>query len=108
MYKLYFTKHFKEDAIASLNYIKNTLQAPVSAENLKIEIKKTYKNIKQNPLMYPVVPNDYLASMGFRFTMVKNYMLFYIIEEKQVNIIRFLYGRRDWITILKETNIIEG
>ena len=108
MYKINFAKHFKEDVRSSVIYIKNTLQAPVSAENLKIEIKKTYKKIKQNPFMYPIVPNDYLASIGFRFTMVKNYMLFYIVDEKQVNIIRFLYGRRDWMNILKETNIIEG
>ena len=108
MFKINFAKHFKEDVQSSVNYIKNTLQAPVSAENLKIEIKKTYKNIKQNPFMYPVVPNGYLASMGFRFTMVKNYMLFYTVEEKQVNITRLLYGRRDWINILKETDIIEN
>jgi plasmid stabilization system protein ParE len=81
------------------------LQAPAASERLKDEIKRTYKNLKQNPFMYPVVPSNDLASMGFRFIMVKNYMLFYIVEEKQVNIIRFLYGRRNWINILKETNI---
>jgi plasmid stabilization system protein ParE len=105
MYTLNFAKHFHDDVKSSVNYIKNTLQAPAASERLKDEIRKTYKNIRQNPFMYPVVPNDYLASMGFRFTMVKNYMLFYIIDEKQINIIRFLYGRRDWITILKETNM---
>jgi plasmid stabilization system protein ParE len=31
----------------------------------------------------------------------KNYRLFYIIEEKEINIVRFLYGHRDWINILK-------
>jgi plasmid stabilization system protein ParE len=108
MYKLYFTKNFKDDVKRSVNYIKHTLQAPVAAERLKSEIKRTYKIIKDTPLIYPVVPNDYLASIGFRFTMVKNYMLFYIVEEKQINIIRFLYGHRDWITIIKNTSIIEN
>jgi toxin ParE1/3/4 len=105
MYKLNFAKHFQEDVNSTLNYIKDSLQAPVASERLKDEIKKTYKNLKQNPFMFPVVPDDELASIGFRFAMVKNYMLFYIIEENQINIIRFLYGRRNWITILKETNI---
>ena len=107
MHQIIFAKHFQEDVKSALNYIKNTLQAPAASERLKDEIRKTYKNIKLNPLMYPVVPNVDLASMGFRFTMVKNYMLFYIVEEKRVNIIRFLYGRRNWINILKET-IIEN
>lgn len=107
MYKLFFTKSFKDDVKQSVNYIKHTLQAPVAAERLKAEIKKTYKIIKSTPFVYPVVPNDYLAAMGFRFTMVKNYMMFYIIDEKQINIIRFLYGHRDWISLLNNINVIE-
>jgi plasmid stabilization system protein ParE len=106
MYKLNFTNKFKEDVKHCVNYIKHTLQAPVAAERLKAEIKKTYKIIKDTPFIYPVVPNDYLATLGFRFTMVKNYMLFYIVAKKQINIIRFLYGHRDWINILNNTNII--
>ncbi|MDR1108003.1 MAG: type II toxin-antitoxin system RelE/ParE family toxin [Spirochaetaceae bacterium] len=104
MYTLFFAKNFKDDVKQSVNYIKHILQAPVAAERLKTEIKKAYKIIKNTPFIYPVVPNDYLASMGFRFTMVKNYMLFYIVEEKQINVIRFLYGHRDWINILNNTN----
>jgi plasmid stabilization system protein ParE len=108
MYKLFFTKNFKDDVKQSVNYIKHTLQAPVAAERLKAEIKRTYKIIKDTPFIYPATPNDYLASMGFRFAMVKNYMLFYVVEEKQVNIIRFIYGRRDWADLLNNTTIIEN
>jgi plasmid stabilization system protein ParE len=108
MYKLIFGKTFREDVKSSVNYIKQTLQAPVAAERLKDEIKKTYKKIKDAPFVYPIVPNEYLASLGFRFTKVKNFMIFYIVEEKQINIVRFLYGHRDWINILKATNIIEN
>jgi plasmid stabilization system protein ParE len=105
MHKLFFAKNFKDDVKQSVNYIKHILQAPVAAEKLKTEIKRTYKIIKDTPFIYPVVPNDYLASMGFRFTMVKNYMLFYIVKENQIKLIRFLYGHRDWINILNNTNI---
>jgi len=105
MYRLNFAKHFQEDVNSTLNYINDTLQAPAASERLKDEIRKAYKNLKQNPFMFPLVPDYELASLGFRFTMVKNYMMFYIVEENQINIIRFLYGRRNWITILRETNI---
>jgi len=103
MYKLSFAKHFQEDVKSTLSYINNTLQSPIASERLKKEIKSTYKKIKQNPFIYPIVPNDDLSSIGFRFSIVKNYMLFYIVEENKINIIRFLYGRRNWISILKET-----
>ncbi|MHC6204293.1 type II toxin-antitoxin system RelE/ParE family toxin [Breznakiellaceae bacterium SP9] len=107
MYKLVFGETFKEDVKSSVNYIKQTLQAPIAAERLKNEIKKAYKTIRDTPFIYPIVPNEYLASLGFRFTMVKNYMMFYIVEEKQINIVRFLYGHRDWMNILKDRKLIE-
>jgi plasmid stabilization system protein ParE len=108
MYKLNFSKKFKEDVTQTVNYIKHTLQAPVASERLKAEIKNSYKIIKETPFIYPVVPDDYLASLGFRFTMVKNYMLFYIVEEKQIKIIRFLYGHRDWMNILNSRDLMRN
>ena len=107
MYTLSFSKLFKDDVKSSISYIKHALQNPIAADRLKNEIRIVYKKIKKMPYMYPAVPNEYLGSMGFRFTMVKNYMLFYIVEEKHISIIRFLYGHRDWINILKNTNEIE-
>jgi len=104
MYTLSFSKLFREDVKSSVNYIKHTLQAPAAARRLKDEIKKAYKKVKETPFIYPAVPDEYLASMGFRFIMVKNYIIFYIVEGKQINISRFLYGHRDWINILDNTN----
>ena len=105
MYKLSFTQSFHYDLKSSVNYIRNTLQNPTAANGLKDEVKKTYLKIKQTPFIYPAVPDEYLASIGFRFIMVKNYMLFYKVENNTVNIIRFLYGRRDWKNILENREI---
>jgi plasmid stabilization system protein ParE len=100
MYTLSFSGIFREDTKSSVNYIKNTLQAPAAAQRLKDEIKTSYKKIKENPFIYPIVPDEYLASKGLRFKMVKNYMMFYKVENNDITIIRFLYGQRDWINIL--------
>jgi len=100
MYRLNLTEMFKEDLQSSVNYIRHTLNAPLAAQNLKYDTKETYKRIKERPFSYPAVPDDYLAASGFRFAMVKNYIIFYIVDEKTINIIRFLYGRRDWKNIL--------
>ena len=104
MYKLDFTKSFHKDVKASVNYIKNVLQNPIAAKRLKDEIKKSYQKVKEAPFIYPVVPDEHLASLGFRFILVKNYMIFYIVEDKKVNIVRFLYGYRDWKNILENMN----
>ena len=101
MYTLKYAKSYRDDLKSTVNYIKHSLQNPTAAQKLKDEIKNKYKNLKENPFIYPVVPDEYLASKGYRFIMVNNYMVFYKIKEKQIEIIRFLYGYRDWMNILK-------
>jgi plasmid stabilization system protein ParE len=87
MYKLKYSCFFRDE---------------LRSAKLKDEVKKAYVKLKENPFMYPAVPDEYWASKGFRFTMVKNYMLFYKVKEKQINIDRFLYGHRDWMNILTQ------
>ena len=76
----------------------------MAAENLIKEILEKLYLIKENPKISPLVQDEYLASLGYRLINVKNYMIFYIIENdnKHISIIRFLYKKRNWINILKE------
>ncbi|GHT91316.1 hypothetical protein FACS1894140_1670 [Spirochaetia bacterium] len=92
------------DVTETLEYISYTLNAPIASKDLFYEIDKKIKEIENNPYSCPLVRNDYLANKGFRWIGIKNYMMFYIVNEKQekIYLIRFLYGRRDWINILKE------
>jgi plasmid stabilization system protein ParE len=105
MYKIKFSNYLYEDLESSINYIKYVLQNPVAAKRLKNEVKNALEKIKKNPFIYPTVPVEYLASKGYRFMAVKNYMLFFKVKEKQINIDRFLYGPRDWINILENMNL---
>ena len=103
MYILKFSEPFFKDIESSVNYIEHTLKTPAAAQRIKDEAKKAYKKIKKTPFMCPIVSDKYLATFGYRFLMVKNYMMFYNVEKKEINIIRFLYGHRDWINILNKT-----
>jgi plasmid stabilization system protein ParE len=102
MFKLIFSEKINNDIVSALNYIKNVLKAPMAAENHFEELKKKYKKLKGNPYIRPLVQNKYLATKGIRFIMVKKYMLIYKINEEDQTILlyRFMYCRRDWITIL--------
>ena len=55
------------------------------------------------PERYAVVDDEILSRGGFRFIQIKNYLLFYIVRKdiQTVVIQRFLYARRDWMSILK-------
>ena len=57
MFKLKVSKLYKEDTISSYNYIKQRLESPMAAKNLKKEINEKLFEIKKNPTHRPLV-ND--------------------------------------------------
>lgn len=78
------------------------LKAPFAAERLLDDIDKEPAVLAENPYLFPLSHNEYIAHRGIRHVKVKNDMLFYTVNEnaKTVTIIRMLYARRDWIQLL--------
>ena len=54
-------------------------------------------------LKNPTAADKLLSLWGIRFTIVMNYLAFYTVDDatQTVHIVRFLYGKSNWITILK-------
>ena len=106
MYTLLPSELFDSDIDSVYQYIKENLNAPMAAENLMKELKVKLKYLKENPYARSFVQDKFLASIGFRPIRVKNYVIFYIIDEEKsiINLIRFLYSKRDWKNILREDN----
>ena len=103
MYTLDVTNIAEEDILDTISYIANVLKAPAAANNLLDEIERHEEILENTPNIYPFVPDEYLAQRGLKFTRIKNYLLFYTVNEDEriVTVIRFLYARRDWKNILK-------
>ena len=103
MYFVNITDIAEEDISSTVQYIANELKAPKAANNLLDEIERHEKILEKTPKIYPSVSDEYLAEKGVKFVLIKNYMMFFVINEakKIVNVIRFLYGRRDWQNIIK-------
>jgi plasmid stabilization system protein ParE len=109
MYTLFFSKVIHEDIDSSYAYIKETLESPHAAENLIKDIVEKLDYIKKTPYTRSLVHDNYLASLGIRSIKIKNYVLYYNVEEekKSINVIRFFYNKRDWIKLLKEKTLEE-
>jgi toxin ParE1/3/4 len=107
MYHLLFSKVIKDDVDSSYNYICDKLEAPKAAENMIKELIEKIEYIQKTPLARSVIQDPYLAVFEIRSIRVKNYVLYYQVEQKNVNVIRFLYNKRDWAKILKEIPIKE-
>ena len=107
MYSLLITDAAELDILSTVKYIADALKAPVAANNLLDEIERYEEILEKTPGIFPFVRDDYLAEKGLKFVTVKNYIMFYTVNEdkKTVNMIRFLHGRRDWKNIIELSEI---
>jgi len=101
-YKLYITGPAENDLRDIVRYISSQLNAPVTALNMTRLIEDSITKLKTTPFICPLVRDDRLASMGYRLLRIKNYIAFYIVDEKETTVVvdRILYARRDWQRIL--------
>jgi toxin ParE1/3/4 len=102
-YKIQFTGPAKRDLEAVSEYINEELKNKDAAKNLVLLAKEAAFSLEEMPCRHALVRDEMLAGQGFRLLSVRNYLIFYVVREetKTVTIERFLYGRRDWMNILK-------
>jgi toxin ParE1/3/4 len=106
MFSVQFTNQAEEDLLSTLRYIVDVLKSPSAAKNLLLEIEQQTEILKSSPLCYSLVIDEYLSSRSIRSFLVKNYQIFYTVNDDKeiVSIIRILYARRDWAHLLQENN----
>ena len=106
-YSVNITDLAEDDILATIKYISSVLKNPIAANKLLDEIEKHEKILEEMPNIYPFVHDEYLSQKGIKYVMIKNYLMFYTIDEnnKIVNVIRFLYGRMNWQIILREDKL---
>ena len=76
--------------------------APATTLKMMTSIEKAVASLSETPQSCPLVSDDLLFSMGYRKMVVKKYIIFFTINEKDkiVDIERILHSRRDWFRIL--------
>ena len=108
-YDIRITRVAEEDLNSAAEYIEFVLHDPKAADDLLDEAEKKICELSTFPEKFALVDDPVLKAWGIRLTLVKNYLVFYVISEDDhtIYIVRFLYGKRDWITILKRGFSIE-
>lgn len=92
-----------QDINATAAYIMNQLKNPAAARHLLKSVFECVDSLEELPARYPVIDEPILEAQHLRFIPVHSYLLFYQIEEpaQVVHILRFLYGKSNWVSILK-------
>jgi len=101
-YKLKFTQSTNDDLDGIYRHISEHLAAPKAANDLMDDIETSIMRLKDFPYSGSTVTDDILSSRGYRKLTVKNYIVFYLIDEaeKQVVIMRVLYGAQQYENLL--------
>ena len=101
-YKIQFSKDARKDLIDIYSYIKYNLQEPNIAKKLIDKIKKEIYKLENNPTIYAIIKDEIIKKRVIRKIKVNNHIVFYKVEEKNkiVEIVRIMYGRRNWTKIL--------
>lgn len=102
-YSVRIVKQAQKDMQEIYRYIAEELQSPVAAAQRILLIDGKIQSLKTNPARFPLVRDDYLSTKGFRKCIAKNHLIFFIVREESsaVSVMRVLYGRRDWVRLLK-------
>lgn len=83
-------------------YISNKLNAPYTASNLLLKIKKEIERIALFPFSGALLKKNEKLSKNYRWVKVNNYMIIYLTEEdnKTITIMRVLYASSDYLQVL--------
>lgn len=73
----------------------------ISPDSLFQKVYNQIDLIERNPFLYPLVKDTFLSSLGYHIVPIDNYLLFYVVNDYTIEIHRFLYGKRNYLSVLK-------
>lgn len=102
-YVIHITGKAERDLSEAADYIEFTLLNPKAADDLLDTAEKKINELAFMPEKYKTVDDPVLAAWGIRLIVINNYLAFYVIDKEAriVHIVRFLYAKRNWISILR-------
>lgn len=101
-YDIYITRAAEYDLVGASDHIEFNLKNSKAAADLLDEAERQVLSLDKYPECYRLVDDPVLSSWGIRFVMVKGYLAFYVIskETNRVIIVRFLFQKSNWASIL--------
>lgn len=93
MYKVVYLPTARKQVL----YIVTELSAPEAAERFLEEVEEQIGKLSAYPYRHSVYPAPYAMKNEIRFFPVRNYLVFYVVQEDQqtVEIWRFLHQRQN-------------
>ena len=97
-YSIRFLQVAEDDLAEVITYI--AADRPSAAEALATKIERNIRLLSDNPHLGQSPKEEELVKLGYRYLVVENYLVFYIIERQTIYIHRILHGARDYLRLL--------
>ncbi len=81
-------------------YISEELKNPAAAIDQINDFEKAFESIRAFPESCPLVDNEYVKDKTLRKLLVNNYIAFFRIMDGEIQVVRVLYGMRNYQDIL--------
>lgn len=101
MYKLRYLPLAQKDLRDIISYIADTLKSPMAAMDLVDELDNSILRLIQFPYCCKVYQPVEPLEAEYRILRVKNYMVFYVVSEQEVEIHRIIYAKTDITNIIR-------
>ena len=96
------TKTAEDDFNEAISYIAVVLSNPVAATALADDYEEALKQISDNPYLFHHFKDSEGNNTPYRRCNIRNFSLFFRLEESKVIICRFLYARRNLFSLSME------
>ena len=88
----------EEDLNDILDYLSEL--SPTIANSFLEKLSINLEKLETFPEIHSLVMDKRLHDKGYRFITIYNYLIFYVIVDKTVQVRRILFGRRNYLAIL--------
>ena len=93
-YKIKIYPHAEIDLKDIIGYL-NTLSPQSALRHYDLIIEKV-ASLSEMPGRCPFVRDIALKAKGYRYLVIENYLVFFVIKDDSVQIRRIIYGRRNY------------
>ena len=102
-FKIKYSEQSSSDISDIIDYISDELSNPKAAKKFFMGVSEKIELLRENPYIFPLYHDRELSAEGYRFAIVGNYLIFYVIDDANatVNIVRIIFGRRNIPAIIE-------
>ena len=102
-YEIRIVEAAEQDLNQIFGYSADVLHEPEAASRLLLSFREAFDSLQQLPFRQRPLQEEPYAALGVRRLFVGNYIVFYSAIEGTpiINILRVLYKRREWQTLLE-------